>query len=291
MTMSLLGLSVTTTAVIGFVLLLIGVLSLFKVKFANAITNMFPGNRGLWIALFIIIGLILGGISGMGYAWDYARSSVTGLATGTATGVAIGQQQVPVSNQALACRFKQAPGATNAQVQGNISTASDPNDLSHYTISLTNGTNSGAGSFNFNLTCIRSGDVNNPLITNCAFKGGSYRNQVSTTDTALYYMVATTATKSLVPGVPWQQTAYIADNGAASTSSVQEMTSISFSGAQGGTPTIQRDIGVQFTLPGATIVSYLNSMNSIDDYVVCDLNGDGNPETAVARVTVTKVSN
>lgn len=194
------------------------------------------------------------------------------------------QNNIPSSSaQAqISCRISSISATTSA-VQGNSTFTMDTNDLSHYTIALNNATNAGSGSFNGTLICTRNGNMDQAGVSDCYFQAGSYKNKVSTTDANVYYMVALTSSKSMNPNFPYQQTAYLKSGAVASTTDSQEYLPLVFAGSNSGSPEVQKTLGFYFTLPGSTNVNYLNNLDSVDNYIVC--NGQN-----VVKITIQKIS-
>jgi hypothetical protein len=282
--MAFLGLA---TTIWGVILLIYGVLALFKGAIGQSLKAplaMIPiGNPKLWAVIFIVGGLAFGGI---GVLMGAFSSASTNLSTGTITG---GSTNNAVSAMGLENCYFASYGVVGASA-ANASWVTDTADLSHLTLTLNNATDLGSRSVNGTITCYKKGDIEKAYQVNCAFKGGAFRNQVSTTDANQYYMVATSASASRVPSLsPWLQTAYINSGAIATTSSSQEYSPLVFAGAASTSPEASKTIGFYFTLPSATQIKYLNNQNSVDDSIVCDTNNDGTYDQTVGRITVTKI--
>jgi hypothetical protein len=261
-----LGIALPTLAAI---LLIVGVLGLFS-KRVRAIFGMIPfGNPKLWTVIVAVVGLMLGGIAGIS-----GIVSSAGVSTASLTGNSVSGAQLPVLEA-------QMNTPTVAALGGGVTFRSDPNSVDHQyaDVLYTNGTASINGTIKLTR---QSSDITPDLSYTCYAKADSFRSQTSTTDSNTYYIVATSATKSLVSGVPWQQTIYLADKGttnsAAATTDAKEQTS--FDLAQGKSSGY---LGYYVTLPGATVFGYLDNQTSNDVRFYC-----GNQQ--VGDLTITKVA-
>lgn len=273
MVSTILGLS---AGLVGFIILLIGVLSMFKGSLgqtAKGILSAIPlGNVKLWGIIFIIGGLVLGGlpwgISGVQSLWH----------SGASASLVQDEQVSPTVGQAVLqnCEIT-AITATTAAATGNITFRSDPNDNAHYYIDLKNSTTSAGGaSINGTILCSReTNNIRDGQYVNCYVKSSTFKNADSTTDSNTYYTLATSNAKSFVPGFPWRQTAYLNDGAIATTSSSVEQTKYTF--AQ---DTTSRTLGFYFTLASSTNLGYLTDQSSVDVDIYC-----GNDKTAYFTVT------
>jgi len=284
--MEIFGLAISAT--IAAVFLIVGVLGLTKGSIGQAIKGMFSaipiGNPKLWAVIFVALGLIAGGIGGTVSLFKSATGSIS---TGSLTSSEVEQSVQTGVN--MDCRIASVT-ATTAAVVGNVSMVSDVSDLKHYTIALTNSTNAGAGSVNGTIICTRAGSIDRAASAKCEFKAGSFRNRGSTSDTATYYMVDTSASASYVSGFPYLQTAYLKSGGVAASTDTQEKIDLIFAGGGSTTPQAQQTLGFNFKLPSATQLGYLNDQDSVDNGIYCDTTGSGTADTLVARLTVTKVA-
>lgn len=262
-----LGLSVG----IGALFIAIGVL-LFVSKKAKAWVKAVPLVNKLPV-IIVAVALLVIGFSAGGVSWY--QSTLQG-ATASVTGVP--QTQAGITATSLSCKFVDDVKATSSAVAGNLTTALDVNDASHYTMYLKNATGNGAGSFFGNLTCSRTGDVDKAVAITCYAIGDTFRNEVSTTDTNAYNIVATTNAKSSVAGVPWKQTIYLQSGNGATTSSDREDTQFSFASA-----TASQKLGFYFTIAGDTAYNYLNSYGATPSVTIYCNN------KVVGRVTISKV--
>jgi hypothetical protein len=233
-------------------------------------------KRGVAQAVVLILVLAL-----VGYLVYVSTTNQTASLTPT-----------PSSSQplTLSCYLGTPTGATaSMNAAANTSFVADPNDRTHYTITLNNATNDGSGSINGTVTC----NVNNPSqfagAVNCAVFSGSFKNAGSTSDQNLYYILATSSTKSLVSGMNYQQTAYLKDGSVATTSDNQEVIPLAIANGK-STPTVQKIVGYYLTLTTAAQLNYITNQNSVDSYIKCDTRGSGAYDTTIARLTFTKVS-
>ncbi|MFA5652333.1 MAG: hypothetical protein WC933_03130 [Candidatus Paceibacterota bacterium] len=272
-------LGIAVSGLVALVLLLVGFLSLTKMGAGlRGLTSWIPiGNYKLWAIVLIIFGFSFGGLA-------YGISSAQGLFSGasTASGLGSGSDDSGlVSALSLSDCQIATIGAATSTVYGNITFRADPNDNTHYFVDLTNVTNSGAGSLNGTITCSRdTQDIRQGQAVDCYVKAGTFTNKQSSTDPALYRMVALSAGASKVDGIPsgFKQTAYLQSAAIATTSSPSEKTKYTF--AQ---DTTSQTLGFYITLPGATNVNYLNVQDSVDNVIVC---GD----KTVAKLTITKLA-
>lgn len=251
---------------IAAILLLVGALSLIKGSIGQSIRGflgMIPfGSGKLWGVVLVAVGLIFGGIAGItSYAHSFSPATL------------VGQSEEPGTVSMLdKCYY-----ATYSQTAGtNVTFRADPNDLSHLYADVKY--ESGTASLNGTLSCTRSGDIEKALSTECYVKSGTFRNELSTTDSNTYYILATSNKASKVAGVPWAQTAYLSDGSVATTASDQELTQLVFTG--GSSAQAKEALGFYMTLPGATVFGYLNNQTSNDVGIICG-------GSQVARLTVT----
>lgn len=269
--------------IVGAIFAIVGILSLLKVNRLKPITS-FPFGPKYGALAWIGIGLLLGAVGEFGLIWG----SIAGGAGSTAS--IITGATPAVSNQpiGLNCYVSGYAGNASTNNQG-VAIVTDPNDRTHTTVTITSAAGAASAYVNGTVTC----NINNPGnyagALNCAWFGGSFRNQGSTSDQNLYYILATGTTKSLVPGLTYQQTAYLKSGSIATTSDNQEVIPIAITNSQ-GTPTVQAIVGYYATLTSATQLGYLNNQNSVDSQIKCDTNGDGSYDTAIARLTVTKIA-
>jgi hypothetical protein len=263
------------TGLWALIFLLAGFIAVFfRGGLGSSIRSVFGiipiGNPKLWGVIFIVLGLMFGGLA---YGWN----QISGLTAGIGTATTIGT--TPTTSQLTNCRFQYASASKDAGVAGAVATV-DTSDLSHYYY-YTKATN-GSVSLNGTISCDRTGDIDKAYATNCWIVSDSFRSESSTTDSNTYYTIATSSTKSKVPGFPWAQTAYLQSGAVATTASDQEVTQIVFTGGSGAIATQQ--LGYYFTLPGQTAFNYLNNQTSKDVNIYCD----GNQK--VGRITIQKIA-
>jgi len=273
--MNILGL--TVSGLVALILFLIGLVGLFGRKglgqSVRGMLGMIPiGNPKLWAAILLIVGIAAGGAA---FGWSYVSSGLSGVTTATGLGATEG---LSVQDAAVSCRFVSAP--TSATAPG-VTARADTSDLTNYyaDVIYTNGTNS----INGTILCKSDrADIRQGVKSTCYAKADAFRSQTSTTDSNTYYILATSTTPSVVPGMTWQQTAYLADSGgtatAATTSSQKESIDLVF--AQDET---EQYLGFYLTLPGSTVFGYLNNQTSSQVHIICD-------DEEVSTVTVVKVS-
>jgi len=268
---TILGISTAVLAVIG---LFVGLIGLFgKGSLGQTVRGFLQaipvGNAKLWSIIIIIAGLA-GGALGTTMAY------VGGLGSSASLG---GSDKSSNVVSAMSCELV-TPTETVPLTQ-NITFRADPTDKKHYYADVKH--DNGASSINGTLFCKDNRqDISKGAVHDVYVKSGAFKNEVSTTDSNTYYILATSASASKVPGFSWQQTAYISDSGSsntgATTSSPSERSDIVF--AQDETT---QYVGYYLTLPGATAFGYLNNKSSVDVKFVADGN-------TVATLTITKTT-
>jgi hypothetical protein len=243
--------------------LVLGVFSLIKGRWgswAKPFTTWLFGYPIGPIA-FIALGIIFGGIGGVMMGFSSIGNTISGQ-----TASVVSDRQLPAVQGSLSCEFSTVTGINVSG--GAITTRADQTNIQRYYADVPS--NAGADSINGTLLCKSTRpNIRDGVYSDCYIKAGSFRNEVSTTDSNTYYILATSAAPSKVPGFPWQQTAYIADSGTtntpATTSSAKERTDLIFAQDE----TLQY-LGFHLTLPGATTFGYLNNQTSIPVEIVCD---------------------
>lgn len=271
MPFSILGLAIS--GLIAFILLLVGFIGLVgKGSLGSSVRGVLGiipiGSPKLWAVVIVAIGLMAGGI---GYATSqFASIQTAGGLTGSASDDGASSGAVMLDN----CQFS-TYGVTPVQ-GGSTAFRTDPNDQKHLYLDVSGGNNS--LSLNGTIVCNRVTDnIRNGQSTTCEIVADSFRNERSTTDSNTYYVLATSASKSAISGMPWQQTAYLQSGALATTASNREKTSLVF--AQ---DTVQQTLGFYATLPGETVMQYRNNQTANDLHIKC-----GNQE--VGKVTLVKI--
>jgi hypothetical protein len=249
----------------AFFLLLVGVLAIMGKGvlggYARTITGIIPfGGYKLWSAVFIIAGLALGGIAGAGALYSNIAGSVSTASVVSGTTSA---SQVPGVLDTCYLSTISAVG-----VGSNITFQADTQNLAREVVNVKS--DAGAGySINGTLNCKLppNTDLSVGRSVDCYVTSDSFRNQVNPqTDSNTYYILATSSTKSKVPGYPWAQTAYLNDNAVASTASDSERTSLTFVRDDQ-----QQALGYYFTLPGTT--AFLTLQNNTQNNVRVNCGG------------------
>lgn len=271
---TILGISTAALAAIG---LFIGLIGMFgKGAWGESVRGYLqafpPYNAKLWAVIILIVSLIGGGI---GATIGFGSSLVGKIDTSDLTG---GDKSDSNVVSALNCEFTTPQEVTATD---NVTVRADPNKLNHYYADV--GAFSGAASINGTLFCKDNRqDISKGTKHDVYVKAGAFRNEVSTTDSNTYYILATSASASKVPGFSWQQTAYLADKGTtnagAATTDTKERIDLVFAQDEAS-----QYVGYYLTLPGATAWSYLNNQTSVD----IDFVADG---STVATMTVTKTT-
>jgi len=245
--------------VLATAMLVLGVFSLLKSKWGSWAKPFTTWLFGYPVGpiVFITLGIVFGGISGvmMGglYIWDEAKGQTASLSSDDVSSGFAGE---------ISCSFASAP--TEVDTTTNITFRADPNDVNHYYADVKY--DSGAASINGTLYCQDSrDDLSKGVKHDCFIKADSFRNEVSTTDSNTYYILATSASASKVSGFPWAQTAYLNDGSVATTSSPKERVDLVFAQDES-----QEDLGYYLTLPGTTVFGYLNNQTSNDVSFICD---------------------
>lgn len=269
--------------IVGAIIFIIGLLSIWS-KTLKSLTS-FPIGPKWGSFLWIGVGIILGALIGLPLMW----ASITSAGSGAAGSLNVLGTPQPATTAALGLScYMGTPDGDNGTAASPTFIA-DPNDRTHYTATIASAAAAIAVHINGTVTC----NINNPGqyagAMDCAIFGGSFRNQGSTSDQNLYYILATGTTKSLVPGLTYQQTAYLKDGSEATTSDNQEVIPIVIANDQ-STPTVQEIIGYDVWLTTYTQLGYLNNQNSVDTDIKCDTNGDGTYDKTVGRLTITKIA-
>ncbi len=252
---------------IGAIFLAVGVLLLVSKK-AKALAKAVPLVNKLPLVL-VAVALLVVGFSAGGISWYKGQlSGATASITGTPSGV--------VSASTLNCKFVDSVGGSGLMYL-NVTSSKDVNDNQHITAIIKNATGTGAMTMVANITCSRTGDIDKAEAFACYGIADNFRNEESTTDSAVYYIVATSNTKSAIAGVPWQQSIFLADNTGALTSSDKEELEWAFASG-----TASKKLGVAFTLAGDTTFNHLTGTQATPDVKVYCAN------KLVGRITVDK---
>lgn len=266
----------------GLIGLLIGILAVMALvgkgslgKSVRGFLGMIPfGSPKLWAAILIVL-VVIGG--GFGYGWTYIKGLSAGtLGTATLTGATTTAAGYTPD---ITCEIAQK-SVTPTGYGSNVTFRADPTNLQHYYVDVKEV--GGPANLNGTLTCKRSAaDIDKAGAINCYVKGDSFRSETSTTDSNVYYILATSASASKVPGMLWSQTAYLNNGGVATTASDKEQTTLTYAG--GASASASQTLGYYFTLPGTAIYDYVANQTSHDITLYCG----GQPKF---RWTISKVA-
>lgn len=261
------------------IMLIVGVLGLvFRNKLAVSIAKInpvFPAKTTLMIVG--IVGIIAGGIG-------WITSTTSGLTDSLGTASITQVEAVPLHGTDITC-IHTTRSLSSSEGNLNASFQDDPADRSHYSVSIKNDTGGTPEIYddgiNGTLTCSRpASHVGEDGAIGCWVVGEEFRSEISTTDSNTYNVLATSTTKSLIPGVNWATTSYLSDNAVATTASSQEKTILTFAEAEG-----EEVLGYYLTLAGGTDLERINEQTSLDMKIMCD---EDNP-VEVFTITFTKI--
>lgn len=279
-------LGITIAGLGAFVLIIVGLLLFTKINLfgigpaVRSLGSFLGGLRMVVGIALVLIGFMAGGVA-------YATSGLTNLGQGVSTGSIIGQDSQPDVTAAaheVTCKWTKINGVEATINSTAASFTLDSNDNTHYNAYLKNFTSVGGNAINGTLSCTSSRkNIKDGAASTCHVESSSYKSYTSTTDSNTYYILETSTTKSLVPGYPWQQVAYLKDSGTgtseATTTDDQEKTTLVFAQDE-----VQQYLGLRFDLVGDTQFNYLRANTDPQEVrVICD-------GKKVAYVTIVKQS-
>lgn len=207
------------------ILLILGVLGfLFRNRLSNMVAGrlpFFPAKT--WLMVFIIVGLLAGGIGWIGSAWGDLTGNVASIGIG-----ADGQEGV-MGDVAVDCLYSACLTQTS-----NITCRQDPNSNNKVYLDVDENawlgaTDTGtADEIHVNFTCSRAGGISEDGKAHIVVKGQKFTSEVSTTDTATYTIIDTSARPSAVFSGDYEQDIHVGE-GTTSTADTEEEVYLTFS--------------------------------------------------------------
>jgi hypothetical protein len=252
---------------VAAIFLAAAVLLFFSRRF-QAVTR--PVHRAIGGPMVLAIILLVVGLMSGGLAYTQ------GL-LGTASISAPGSTAAQVSALGLAsCDFNSGTG-----LAGNQTVRSDPNSNNRVFLDIAHdGSSDDKYDVNVTFDCIREGDVNQAGAVEIVAKGSEFRSETSTTDSALYNILATTSNPSSKWSGKFRQNVYLRSGGVASTSDTQEFVYLTF---QEGEKI--KTLGI-FGTVDSTSFANLNNYTSKDITLYQRVGGS---DSAVGYITINKI--
>jgi hypothetical protein len=266
------------SATTGAILLAIGILALLSARVRGFLSMIPFGNARLWAIIFIAVGLLTGGfgvIKSLPSQFSGQVASIGSIGTGAVTETelinCIYTAGSAVNSTAITIAQKTGSSVDIIVTIDNSSLLAADGSLAVATDDLVNLT----------WSCDRSGGIGDDASVQVLVKGATFKNELSTSDSAIYNILETSTTPSRVFSDRYTQKAYIGDNAYATSASPKDAGYVTFTESE-----VTQTVGVLADLDSNSFKKL--ALNSATNYQVLQkVNGQ---EKVIAVVTISKIA-